>query len=114
MKTAALLLLLATAFPAEPVPVVDAPGVASAPAGATFDLSAIAVAHPVLAAVLPVLGLFLMSLVASFWSEHVRRLGPKAAPWMLSLSAALNRAAGNPHKGARAARAAKAAKGGES
>jgi len=102
MKTAAILLLLATAFPAEPLPFVDAPGVASVPAGATFDLAAL------IPYILPALGLFLVSLTASFWSDYVRRLGPKAPKWMLSVSFALNAAAANPHKAARAAKAAKA------
>lgn len=56
------------------------------------------------------LGLFALSIGASFWSDYVRRLGKRAKPWMLSLSAALNLAAGNPHKAARAAKAAKAPK----
>lgn len=56
---------------------------------------------------LPALGLFAVSLGASFWSDYVRRLGKQAKPWMLSLSSALNAAAGNPHKAVRAARAAK-------
>lgn len=56
---------------------------------------------------LPALGLFMVSLVASFWSDYVRRKGKSAPAWMLSLSAALNVAAGNPHKALRAAKAAK-------
>ena len=102
MKTAALLLFLATAFPAEPVPFVDASVSALAPAGTPFDPMTL------IPYVLPALGLFAVSLAASFWSDYVRRLGPKASPWMLSLSAALNVAAANPHKAARAAKASKA------
>lgn len=64
---------------------------------------------PWLQYLLPALGLFGVSLAASFWSDYVRRLGPLAKPWQLSLSAALNMAAANPHKALRAATAAEEA-----
>lgn len=62
---------------------------------------------------LPALGLFMVSLLASFWSDYVRRKGKAAPAWMLSVSAALNAAAGNPHKALRA-KVAASEKGGES
>lgn len=81
----------------------NVPGLAIEPG----DASVVAALPPWLQFALPVLGLFAVSLVASFWSDYVRRLGPKAPKWMLSVSFALNAAAGNPHKAARAAKAAK-------
>lgn len=103
MSALTLLLFLASAFETPPV-IPDAP-VAQAPAGATFDLATL------VPYILPALGLFLVSLLASFWSDYVRRLGKAAPKWMLSVSFALNLAAANPHKAARArAAAAKAAK----
>lgn len=91
------MLNLATIFPLPVLALLgDAPVEALVPAGATFDPASL------IPYVLPALGLFLVSLAASFWSDYVRRLGPQAKPWMLSLSAALNLAAGNPHKAARA------------
>ena len=87
------MLLLILAAGVDVTPVADASVASGLPQWAQFALSG--------------LGLLALSIGASFWSDYVRRLGKGAKPWMLSLSAALNLAAGNPHKAARAAKAAK-------
>jgi hypothetical protein len=102
MKTAALLMLLATAFPAEPVPFVDAPVVASVPAGATFDVSTLPhwlqTVLAVLGAIVPV-----ASLLASILNRYVRAAterGEKVPTWMLALAVPVNAASLNVDKAA--------------
>jgi hypothetical protein len=85
-----------------PIPLILAAG-----ADVTPEASVVAALPLWLQFALSGLGLFALSIGASFWSDYVRRLGKGAKPWMLSLSAALNLAAGNPHKAVRAAKAAK-------
>ena len=105
--------MLATYFPIFTLTLLgDVPGASALPAQQAFDLSAAVSGLSPLQQFLATMAFgFTVSVIVSFWSDYVRRLGSKAKPWMLSLSAALNVAAGNPHK---AARAARAAKGGES
>jgi hypothetical protein len=101
----------ATAHELPPV-LGNTPGASALPAQQAFDLNAFLGGLPpwaqaaLIAGVTAIAG-YIGSVVVSFWSDYVRRLGSKAKPWMLSLSAALNIAAGNPHKAARAAKAAK-------
>ena len=94
MKTAALLLLLATAFEVPPV-IPAAPVEALAPAGATFDLSAMP--HWV-AYLLPALGFFLFSLFVGALNQVIRQRdaeGVPVSPRLRFVAAVLNAAAAN-------------------